>query len=334
MKVALYSSAFAPATGGVETIARILAEELSEAGNSVVVVTQTPTSDEETSPYVVVRRPSAAQWLAITWRSDVIIHMNMSLKAIWTSAVSRRPTVVVHHGWYSKVGEKGVRSGLKLLVTRAVVNVAVSGAVADAIPAACVVIPNCYDDRVFRRFDEDVREGLVFVGRLVSEKRADLVLQSLAALKARGVETTLTVIGDGPERANLEKLASALAVDDKVRFFGRCDQAMIAGHLNRRKILVMPSIREGFGLVALEAIACGCVVVASSGSGLDDAVGDWAVRTSSDDPGTLADALADVLTDDVRTGRVSAGVSEHLLRHSRATFRQNYLALLRTAVRQ
>lgn len=98
---------------------------------------------------------------------------------------------------------------------------------------------------------------LVFVGRLLAHKGGDLLLQALALLRARGKMPTLAIIGDGPERGRLEALARRLGVASQVRWLGRVPDCRLFAVLKGARALVLPSTREGFGLVVLEANACG-----------------------------------------------------------------------------
>jgi glycosyltransferase involved in cell wall biosynthesis len=120
-------------------------------------------------------------------------------------------------------------------------------------------------------------EILFFVGRMVSDKGLDLLIEAVAKLRGEGLETNLTVAGKGPEEAAMKELTHALGLDSLVTFVGQVTDMQLNELLNAHKILVVPSrFGEGFGVVALEGIACGCVVVGSTFGGL--AGGDWPLR--------------------------------------------------------
>jgi glycosyltransferase involved in cell wall biosynthesis len=327
VRIALYSSVFPPAIGGVETIARIIAEELSDA-HEVTVLTRTPSNEVGAAPFKIERQPSWLTLMRVIRAADVTLHMNVSLKVIWANLLLRRPTIVVHHGWYGSGSRKRLRDRLKDFTTRLVTNIAVSRAVAERIPAPCRVIPNCYDERVFRCVDGTHREGLAFVGRLVSEKRVRTAIEALSILRRDGVNTTLTVIGDGPDRMELEQLAEQLQIAGSVRFVGSQSQESVARLLNERDVVLVPSSWEGFGLVALEAFACGCFVVGSGGGGLAEAIGDCGLIAPGDDPQAFAIAVKRILTDEDLRQRLRAGREEHLANHSRAMLRRRYLEAL------
>lgn len=104
---------------------------------------------------------------------------------------------------------------------------------------------------------------ILFVGRLVPGKGADILLRALPAVLGAQPDATLTVVGGGPERGNLADLARDLKVESKVTFMGAQAHTSLAGLYRRAALLVLPSREEGFGLVLVEALGCGCPVVAS-----------------------------------------------------------------------
>lgn len=104
---------------------------------------------------------------------------------------------------------------------------------------------------------------LLFVGRLVPGKGADILLRALPAILAGRPDATLTLVGGGPEQGKLAELARGLDVEAWVRFMGPLPHAALPALYRRAALLVLPSREEGFGLVAAEALGCGCPVVAS-----------------------------------------------------------------------
>lgn len=110
------------------------------------------------------------------------------------------------------------------------------------------------------------------LSRLVRLKRIDCVIEATARLRAMGIDVAAEICGTGPEEAALRALAERLGVTREVRFLGW--QAQTATLLASWHVLVQPSLTEGFGLSALEAMAAGRAVVASRVEGLAELVVD------------------------------------------------------------
>ena len=106
---------------------------------------------------------------------------------------------------------------------------------------------------------------LVVVGRLIEHKRVDMLLDALASLRTRGMRLTCRIIGDGPAREALEKRARDLGIADAVEFRDDVkNQKELYSLVKAARVFVSPSVREGFGLAVLEAIACGIPVLTTS----------------------------------------------------------------------
>jgi len=102
----------------------------------------------------------------------------------------------------------------------------------------------------------EISADALFVGRLIREKNVDLLIRALPP------DATLCIIGDGPERENLLSLAKE--VNATVRFIRTLCYADIISVMKAANSLVLPSAREGFGIVALEALACGTPVITTN----------------------------------------------------------------------
>lgn len=110
--------------------------------------------------------------------------------------------------------------------------------------------------------------SFVWVGRLVPLKHCDHAIKVVSMLKAEGYEPRLKVIGDGPDRANLEKLAVKLGVCDNVEFKGLCKIEQTREMLDGSDIFMFTSnFKEGWGVTLNEAMNSGCACVASHAAG-------------------------------------------------------------------
>ena len=336
MRILVCSHHFSPYIGGIETVSALLAAEFARTGHDVRVLTQTAEDDGRSWGFPVIRRPSTRQLLAHTSWCDVFFQNNISLQTLWAALLLRKPWVVAHHTWLTTAdGRSGLQTRLKRLLVRFGVNIVIDPSMADHIGKASVLISNPYDSKTFRLLPDCRRDrGLVFLGRLVSDKGVDILLHALGELRKRNVSPTLTVIGDGPEGVALRALAAELEVDVQVQFVGPLSGSSLAEALNRHKILVVPSKwAEPFGLVALEGIACGCVVIGSEKGGLPNAIGACGWTVPNGNIAALADAIEILIGDESLQARCQAGAAQHLARHTVSSVAEAYLQVFQDAVR-
>ena len=137
------------------------------------------------------------------------------------------------------------------------------------------------------------------MGSLEPGKNRGRLLQAFGRLRARGLEHTLAVAGQRAWRFEGEEpLAGRLGLADAVRFLGYVPPADLPALYSAADLFVFPSLYEGFGLPALEALACGTPVVTSSVSALPEVVGDAALQVDPLDVEALAEAMERLLRDD------------------------------------
>jgi glycosyltransferase involved in cell wall biosynthesis len=193
-----------------------------------------------------------------------------------------------------------------------------------------VVIGNPYDDQVFRDLGQTTRtRALVFVGRLVSDKGADLLLEALSILAQSSDTPAVTIVGDGPERPALEQRTRTFGLQSSVTFVGNQKGLELASTLNNHRVQVVPSRwSEPFGIVALEGIACGCVVVGSANGGLPEAIGPCGITFPNGDAPALAQALKELLRDPTRVEDLRRRAPDHLARFSRRSVAARYLQIM------
>jgi len=332
MRILLYSPVFLPRLGGLEIGQALLSEGLSRLGHEVTVVTQTAARDRDDFPFRLVRRPGPLALLREMRACDVYFQANVSLRGLWPLLLVRRPWAVSHHSWYCRTnGRVSWRDRLKRYLLRfAACSISVSRAIAADLATPSLVIPNAYRDRLFRILPGARRpRELAFLGRLVSDKGADVLLSALARLGQAGLRPRLTVIGDGPELSALRAQAATLGLVEQVEFAGEQQDEQIVRRLNEHRILVVPSrYHEPFGVVALEGIACGCVVVGSAGGGLPEAMGPCGRSFRNGDAEDLAAVLAALLERPEEMEALRAGAAEHLARHGSEQIARLYAAAL------
>ena len=178
------------------------------------------------------------------------------------------------------------------------------------------VLPNpVFDDAIFSLKEDApeiaLPEGkvplLVSSGRLVKAKGFDILLEAFALLKPSPRPPTLILLGEGPERQELESLAGSLGVADRVRFAGNVRNPFAI--LSRAFAMVLSSRREGFGNVLVEAMACGVPVVASDCPFGPRAIlrgGQVGVLVPPENPGALASGIERLLGDPGLAAELSA----------------------------
>jgi glycosyltransferase involved in cell wall biosynthesis len=145
-----------------------------------------------------------------------------------------------------------------------------------------------------------------WVGRMTSVKRTDLVVRVFRALVDRGVDARLLLIGDGPDRDALERLAHDVGVIKRCLFLGY--QEDVARFYDAMDVLLLPSVNEGTPVSVIEALAAQRPAVATRVGGTPDVVRDGVdgFLVDSADPDELADRLAELARDPSRRAEMGA----------------------------
>ena len=166
------------------------------------------------------------------------------------------------------------------------------------------VVGNGVDIGAIKRIRPSAQKSdVVFVGRLIEDKKVDVLLRSVHRLVGEFPELRCTIIGAGPERDPLERLAASLSIGSNVRFAGPMEDDKTFALLKSSKVLALPSIREGFGITVIEGLASGSVPLVARGphtaapglvqDGVDGLVCD-------PNPESMAASLATMLRDPAR----------------------------------
>jgi glycosyltransferase involved in cell wall biosynthesis len=162
------------------------------------------------------------------------------------------------------------------------------------------VIPNGIDTELFHPLPGIPREP----GRIIVTNSADMplkglsfLLQALPAVLRRHPGAQLVVIGTPRPGGAVEQMVAALGIGRAVTFTGRVTDAEFVRHYARAAVAVVPSVYEGFGLPAGEAMACAVPVVSTTGGALPEVVGDAGLLVPPADPPALAAAMLRLLDD-------------------------------------
>lgn len=287
--VVVVSAAFRPSQGGIERVSEVIAQGLRNRGFQVKILTSTPAPAGEDG---VVRQPSIKDLMGVLRWSDVVLESNPSYRLSWPLAlrIVRRPRMVVLH---TVIGLPNGRIRLLDRLKRGLLPTRSTYTVSDwlrrnSFPRARLA-PNPYDPEIFHPVEQAPSKDCVFVGRLVTAKGVDILLQAVSLLER---PPTLTVVGAGPELDSLRRQAHALGIE--VEFTGSLPPEGVAAQLQAHRVLVVPSRSvppEAFPLVSLEGMACGCEVVVTDCGGLPETVGDLGIVVPPDHPSKLAGAI-------------------------------------------
>lgn len=188
---------------------------------------------------------------------------------------------------------------------RIAVSEAAYRTVAQHFPGEYEIVPNGLDVDAFRRprprpaaFATGARHVL-YVGRLEPRKGVGHLIRAIASVQRIIPGVRLIVVGDGPDRESLVDLARSVGAD--VRFAGRVDDKELPAYYQASDVVCSPSLRgESFGIVLLEAMACGKPIVASRIAGYEALVGDAGCGplVPPGDAGAIAEALVSLLGDE------------------------------------
>lgn len=156
---------------------------------------------------------------------------------------------------------------------------ALSRALVEAVAAIGVqaeqirVIPNGVDTQAFiPAVDQSRDETILFVGSFIERKGVGYLLTAMQEVFRLFPTYRLVLVGEGPQYMMLKRLADTLGIAQRVVFVGFQSQDQVRAQMQRAKLLVLPSLEEGQGVVLLEALACGTPVVASKIGGIPEVV--------------------------------------------------------------
>jgi len=124
------------------------------------------------------------------------------------------------------------------------------------------IVTNGIDIKTITQIEPSLYKcDIIFIGRFIKEKNLDILIGSIDHLRKCLPDIKCHIIGSGPEEKRLVNMVIELKLKDHITFFGFLDYGEVIAMIKSSKVLVLPSIREGFGIVVLEAFACGIPVV-------------------------------------------------------------------------
>jgi glycosyltransferase involved in cell wall biosynthesis len=155
------------------------------------------------------------------------------------------------------------------------------------------IVPNGIDKEQIRSINP-VNNGfdILFAGRLIEDKHVDRIIKGFDCITPEE-NISLGIIGDGPQRNRLERIANRCDVKDQISFLDFLDDYEdVLAHMKAASIFVSPSTREGFGITYLEAMAAGCTVI---GADHPDSAASEVINDAGFVVEPTVDALADIL---------------------------------------
>ena len=194
----------------------------------------------------------------------------------------------------------------------------VEATAAIGVPAERIrVIPNGVDTNSFVPLPHQARDDtILFVGSLIERKGVGHLLAAAAEVLGLFPTYRLVLIGEGPQYSMLERLADSLGIARRVVFLGSQSQDQVRVQMQRARLLVLPSLEEGQGVVLLEALACGTPVVASRVNGIPEVVtDDVGVLVPPADPKALSGAIRRILDRPRLWADMSRKARERVVRH-------------------
>ena len=363
MRVVHVANAYTPRSGGIRTTVHALGHGYRAAGHEfVLVVPGQRHSDEDldwgrrvtlvgpkvpwSGGYRVLadlRRVRAALDALEPDRLEISDRLTLRGLGLWASGSGVPSTVIAHERLdgvlraFSPLGPRGAQLAADRhnattagRFDRVVTTTGFAAQEFARIGIPTNHVPLGVDLERFHPADHLQRHGvpvLVLCSRLSREKRPDLAIEALRVLRSQGCPARLVVAGSGPLAASLRRRAKGLPVEMVGHLADRLSVALLLGSAD---VVLAPGPVETFGLAALEALACGTPVVASSTSAVAELVGGGAGRTATPEPAALAAAVASLLAVPEAQRRQAARARAQLFPWSRTT--DTMLALHRLTV--
>ncbi len=256
--------------------------------------------------------------------------------------IKRKPMIATWHEvwgmpyWRNYLGKAGIIAGIleKLTVLMPTKIIAASQLTADRLKndlgntRPVVVIPNGIDLADIQNTPTGTHQSdIIFAGRLLEHKNIDLLLHAVAELKTRRPNLHCFIVGDGPERDNLERLTRKLGLESNVTFWGFLpNHTQVYAFMKASKVFVSPSTREGFGISVLEANACGLpvVVIDHPANAATNLVTQTTGRIAAFNPTDLARHIEDLLDSRASRQAISAQVAPYDWQHAAKILQKVY----------
>jgi glycosyltransferase involved in cell wall biosynthesis len=367
MKILLYSKAFHPMVGGVETVATTLAEMFTKLGHECEVLTPVANSEPDNFTFKVHRNPDFWKTIRLIRDADVVVSKGASLTLVPYCMLMAKPFIWIHAGYqascvdglgwvdgepspltpkaslafhYRKSGLLyAIKAAFKLYVRRFVskyvvtMNVAVSDWVAMRQPFKKQIrIHNPFPLHRFAKAEQSTEPvyHFLYLGRLVSEKGVGTLIKAFELLTSKSPEKhlKLLIVGDGDCRKSLEKQAKDAGLEGQIIFAGSKTGEELIRIVEQCEIAVVPSEwEEPMGGVAVELLTAGKLLIVSRNGGLAECVGDAALLFDNGNYEMLAACMQRLLTDEELKVSLRSKVQEQLQKFDPEKLAREYINL-------
>jgi glycosyltransferase involved in cell wall biosynthesis len=201
-------------------------------------------------------------------------------------------------------------------------------------PGNVEVVPPGVDPRFSPGAERTAAPSVLAAGRLVPVKRYDMLIRAVVEARRSVPDLTLTIVGTGPLRGDLEELVASLEAGDAIRFAGWVSDDDLLDLYRRSWLVASASAREGWGMTLTEAAACATPAVATRIAGHADAVVEGVTGLLVDDEQDLAAGIVSVTTDAELRERLRAGALQHAQRFTWDATATSILSALATEARR
>lgn len=307
-------------------------EHVQDIECTVVTETPAGAASDSDLPFRVVRKPNVIRLAQLLWKADLVHLAGPALRPLLLSYILRKKVVVEHHGFHVLCpngllfheptrtacpghflaglhrecwkcnAESGRWRSLMLWALTFFRRWSCRLVAANVVPTRWLgqlvqlpqtfVLPHGVAERPPSPFPGASSSKFAFIGRLVTTKGVALLLRAAAELLRKDLQCSLVIIGDGPERKNLELLCLELGLAQRVDFAGQAAEKDIEALLSDAVAVVIPSLAgEVFGLVAAETMMRGRPVIAPDGGALAEVAGETGLKFAPGDATSLADCM-------------------------------------------
>jgi glycosyltransferase involved in cell wall biosynthesis len=367
MKILLYSKAFHPMVGGIETVAATMAEMFTRLGHECEVLTPVEAEEPDRFPYKVHRNPGLSATLKLIRNADIVVSKGASLTLLPYCLLLAKRFIWIHSGYqascvdglgwvdgepspltplaslafhYRKSGLLyALKAAFKLYLRRfackhlVAMNVAVSDWVAMRQPFKKQIrIHNPFPIHRFAKAEaaQKPQYDFLYLGRLVSEKGVGTLIKAMALLVQRHPDRALKllIVGKGNWYGRLQAQSKAAGLEKHIVFAGRRTGDELIQVVQLSEVAVVPSEwEEPMGGVALELLAAGKLVIVAKDGGLAECVGDAALLFDNGNHEMLADCMWRLLTDEQLKATLHSRTEEQLQKFDPQRLAEQYIHL-------